>query len=190
MKTLKEQKWMLIVYAVALIAIGIVEFVLGIVDIYKAVQVVSYTVGSALMLIGLLHILGSLISDTKAFFKGALVLGSVFIAMGIVLIAVPTLIALFLIKFVAILAIALAAVFLAKAIIGIVYKYKGLWIFFYFLIFVLALLFGILALVYEQGFTQGIYCATGAFVFLVGILLLIVGIKVISNKKNEVPAIE
>lgn len=185
MKALKEQKWMLIVYSVVLIAVGLVEFILGIVDINLAIKVVSYVVATGSILIGLLHIISSLFTDTKAFFKTALVLGSVCIAVGVVFIAEPFLIASFLIKFVAVLALALGVVFGVKAVLAIIYKYKGGWIFLYFLFHILGILFGVLALVFESEFTQGIYCATGAFIFVVGIMLLVVGIKSLSDKKEE-----
>ena len=185
MKTLKGQKWMLIVYAVVLIAVGLVEFILGIVDIKRAINVVSYALACGLILIGLLHIISSLFADTKAFFKAALVLGSAAIAIGVVLIVEPFLIAAFLIKFVAVLALSLGVVFGVKAVLAIVYKYKGGWIFLYFLFHVVSILFGVLALVYEGAFTQGIYCATGAIVFFAGVFLLVAGIKLLSAKSED-----
>ena len=185
MKTLKEQKWMLIIYAVTMIVVGALEFILGIVDIGAAIKVVSYALGCGLILVGVLHIITSLIADTKAFFKGALVLGSIEIAAGIVLFIRPHLISSFLIIFVATLALALGAVMIVKAIVGIVYKYKGGWIFLYFLFATLAIVFGILALVYEATFTQAIYCATGAFLFALGVFLLIFGIKLLTKKEAE-----
>lgn len=183
MKTLKEQKWMLIVYASLFIAIGLVEFILSIIDLGAAIKVVSYAVASSLLVVGLLHIIASFISDTKAFFKGALVLGSIAIAMGVVLFIQPYLIAGFLIYFVAVFALAIGAVLLVKGILAIIYKYKGLWIFLYFLLAVIAIVFGILALVYQGSFTQIIYCATGAFLFAFGIFLLVYGVQAL--KKAE-----
>ena len=183
MKTLKEQKWMLIVYASLFIAIGLVEFILSIIDLGAAIKVVSYAVAASLLVVGVLHIVASFVADTKAFFKGALILGSIAIAMGVVLFIEPYLIAGFLIYFVAVFALALGTVLLIKAILAIVFKYKGLWIFLYFLMATLAITFGILALVYQGRFTQIIYCATGAFLIALGIFLLVFGVKAL--KKAE-----
>ena len=188
MKTLKGQKWMLIVYAVVLIAVGLVEFILGIVDIKSAINVVSYALACGLILIGLLHIISSLFADTKAFVKAALVLGSAAIAIGVVLIVEPFLIAAFLIKFVAVLALSLGVVFGVKAVLAIVYKYKGGWIFFYFLFATLFITFGILILVFEKrSETQiAIYASTGAFILILGIFLLVAGIKVLTKKSDVI----
>ena len=93
----------------------------------------------------------------------------------------------FVVLFVAILAIALGAVLIVKAIIAIVYKYKGFWIFLYFLFATICITFGILALVFEHKndiAAQIIFASTGAFIMAVGIFLLIAGIKA-TTQKNE-----
>lgn len=186
MKALKEQKWMLIVYASLIIAIGLVEFILSIINLGVAIKVVSYFVACALLIVGLLHIIACFVSETKAFFKGALVLGSIAISLGVVLFIDPFFISGMLIYFVAVLALALGVVLIAKGVLGIIYKYKGIWIFLYFLIATLAIVFGILALVYQGQFTQIIYCATGAFLFVLGIFLLIFAIKALTYKDPNV----
>ena len=188
MKALKEQKWMLIVYAVLFIIIGSLELILSIVNLDAAIKVVSYAVATGLFIVGLLHIIASLIADTKAFFKSALILGSIAIAIGVVLIINPYIIASFLIKFVAILALALGAVLIAKGVIAIVYKYKGIWIFLYFLFATLSITFGILALVFENKndlTAKIIYASTGAFVFVLGVFVLVMGIKALSKKEPQ-----
>ena len=187
MKKLGEQKWMLIVYAVLLITIGLIEFILSIVRLDIAVQVMSYSIAAGLFIVGLMHIIVSLIADTKAFFRASLILGCIAIAVGVVLCITPILLEGFVVLFVAILAIALGAVLIVKAILAIVYKYKGLWIFLYFLFATICITFGILALVFErknQIPAQIIFASTGAFILAVGIFLLIAAIRVMSAKKE------
>ena len=186
MKTLKEQKWMLIVYASLFIVIGLVEFILGIINPALAIRVVSYIIAAGLLMVGLLHIIASLVADTKAFFKGALILGSIALTLGILLFIYPYMLAEYLVFFIAIFAIAIGVVLITKAIIAIVYKYKAGWIVLYFLMAAVSITFGILALVYQGQFTQIIYCATGVFLFALGIFLLIFGVKALSNKNNNV----
>ena len=191
MKTLKEQKWMLIVYASLFIALGLVEFILSIINLDAAIKVVSYSVAGALLLVGLLHIIASFVADTKAFFKGALILGSIAIALGIVLFIVPDIIPGLLIYFVAVIALALGAVLLAKAIIAIIFKYKVSWIIFYFILATLAITFGILALVFNRTTTtQIIYCATGAVILGLGIFVLIYGIKALKKSEPQPQVVE
>ena len=186
MKTLKEQKWMLFVYASLFIAIGLLELILSIVNLGVAIQVVSYAIATALLAIGLLHIVASLVADTKAFFKGALILGSVAIAAAVVLFIDPYLFAGFLIYFVAVLALALGVVLIVKGILAIVFKYKVGWIVLYFIMAVVAITFGVLSLVFKGQFTQIIYCATGAFILAAGIFLLIVAIKFSGSKQQAI----
>ena len=188
MKKLGEQKWMLIVYSVLLITIGLLEFILSIVKFSAAVQVMSYSLAVGLFIVGLMHIIVSLVADTKAFFKAALVLGCIAIAIGVILCINPNIMQGFVVLFVAILAIALGAVLIAKAIIAIVYKYKGFWIFLYFLFAVLCITFGILILVFERKdiiAAQIIFASTGAFIMVVGIFLLIAGIKAVTQKNES-----
>lgn len=187
MKKLGEQKWMLIVYAVLLITIGLIEFILSIVRLDIAVQVMSYSIAAGLFIVGLMHIIVSLIADTKAFFRASLILGCIAIAIGVVLCIAPSLLEGFVVLFVAILSIALGAVLIVKAILAIIYKYKGLWIFLYFLFATICITFGILALVFgskNQIPAQIIFASTGAFILAVGIFLLIAAIRVMSAKKE------
>ena len=187
MKKLGEQKWMLIVYAVLFITIGLLEFILSIVKLGVAVQVMSYSIAVGLFIVGLMHIIVSLVADTKAFFKAALILGCIAIAIGVVLCISPFLMKDFVVLFVAILAIALGAVLLVKAILAIIYRYNGFWVFLYFLFATVCITFGILALVFENKndvAAQIIFASTGAFIMAIGIFLLIAGIKAVT-KKNE-----
>ncbi len=189
MKRLGEQKWMLIVYAVLLITIGLLELILSIVKLSAAVQVMSYSLAVGLFIVGLMHIIVSLVADTKAFFRAALILGCIAIAIGVILCIHPYILEGLVVLFVAILAIALGAVLIAKAIIAIVYKYKGIWIFLYFLFATLCITFGVLILVFNSKdviAAQIIFASTGAFIMAVGIFLLIAGIKAVNQKNQSV----
>ena len=186
MKSFREQRWLIIVYGVLFITIGLLELILSIVDLGTAVKVLSYSVAASLFIVGLLHIIVSLVVDTKTFFKAALILGCVAIAVGVVLCVYPWILQNFLIIFVAVLALALGVVALIKGIIAIVYRYKGGWIFLYFLAAVLLITLGVLALVFEKKADLAviIYASTGAFIFLLGAFLLITGIKLVSKTRE------
>ena len=186
MKTLKEQKWMIIVYGIVLFAVGLVDLILSIVDLGSAMKVVSYTIASGLFVIGFLHIITSLIHDTKSFFRGALVLGSIAIGLGVVFIVEPDVLGTYLIYFGAAFVIAISAIFLVKGCLGIKFKYKKSWIFWYFVFAAIGITLSILAFVYGKSDTvkQVIYISMGALAAVSGIALIIYGIKAI-NKKAE-----
>ena len=186
MKTLKEQSWMLFVYAALFIAIGMVEFILGIINPALAIKVVSYIVAAGLLVVGLLYIVTSLIAETKAFFKPILVLGCVAITLGVLLFVDPFILSNYLVLFVAVLSLSLAAVLIAKAIIGIVFKYSAGWIVVYFLMAAVAITLGVLILVFQGQLTiKIIYCSIGLLVLALGVLLLIFGIKVFAKKESK-----
>ena len=187
MKTIKEQKWMLFVYASLFIALGLVEFILGIINPGLAIKVVSYIIAAGLLVVGLLHIITCLVAETKAFFKVALVLGCIAIALGILLFIDPDILSAYLVLFVAVLALALGAVLITKAILGIVFKYKAIWIVIYFIMAVVSITIGILALVLEGQLTiQILYCSIGLLILALGIFMLIFGIKVLTKKEDKV----
>ena len=187
MKTFKEQKWMIIVYGVILFAVGLVDLILSIVDLGSAIKVVSYCIAGGLFTIGFLHIVANLIKDTKSFFRGALALGCIAIALGVVFIAYPLMLGDFFIYFSAAFVIAISAVFLTKGIIGIKFKYKKSWIFLYFLLSVVGITLSILAFVYEghATVTRVVYITMGALAIVVGVAAIVYGIKVLNKKEQE-----
>ena len=75
---------------------------------------------------------------------------------------------------------------IVKAVLAIIYKHKAGWIVLYFLMAAISITFGILALVYQGQFTQIIYCATGVFLFALGIFVLIFTIKALTKKDDKV----
>ena len=187
MKMLKEQKWMLIVYGVILFGIGLTEFILSIVDFAQAPRVISYVVASGLILVGVLHIIFSLVKETKSFFKPELVLGSLAIAAGMVFIIKPDILGSFFIVLVAAFILVIGPLLIVKGIIGCVYKYKGLWIFLYFLLGTIAIVAGVLSFVYldkTATVSKIIFCILSAIIIFVGIFLIAYGIRQLS-KKNE-----
>ena len=186
MKTFKEQKWMIIVYGIILFAVGLVDLILSIVDLGSAIKIVSYCIAGGLFVIGLLHIVANLIKDTRSFFRGALALGCIAIALGVVFVAYPLMLGDFFIYFSAAFVIAISVVFLAKGIIGIRFKYKKSWIFLYFLLAAIGITLSILAFVYEGHATlkQIVYITMGAIAVATGVTAIVYGIKV-TNKKAQ-----
>ena len=188
MKTLKEQKWMILVYGVILFTIGIVQLVLSIVDFSSAMKGLSYAVAVGLFVIGLMHIITDFIDDTKSYFKGSLALGSIAIASGIVFIVIPSILGVFIVYFVPSLLIVLAAVLLIKAIVGIVFKYKTSWIISYFIGATIGITLGILAFVYLEkslAVSQIIYCIIAVVIAAVGVFLFVFGLRQLTKKSEN-----
>ena len=187
MKTIKEQKWMIIVYGVILFTIGVVQLILSIVKLSSAMELMSYALATGLFIIGLLNIITTLITDTKSFFRTSLVLGAIAIACGVVFVVVPSLLGSFIVYFSASMMLVLAAILIVKAIIGIVYKYKTSWIIAYFAGATVCLVLGILAFVFlkkSMAVTQVIYIVIAVTLIVLGILVFILGVRSL-NKKSD-----
>ena len=188
MKAIKEQKWTILVYGVILFTIGVVQFVLSIVDFHSAMTWMSYVVAIGLIIIGLMHVLIAFIANTKEFFKGSLILGSIAIATGIVFIIIPSILGTFIVYFVPAILLVLGAIFLAKAILGIIFKYKGSWIFLFFLCATIGIVLGTLAFVYlNKSITvsQIIYCIIASVIAAVGVFLFVYGIRQLTKKESS-----
>ena len=188
MKTFKEQKWMIIIYGVVLLAVGLVDFIFSIIDVTSAIKIVSYSIACGLFLIGLLHILTNLIKDTKSFFKSSLALGSLVIAFGVVFVALPEILGEFLIYFVASFIIAISVIFAIKGVVGIKFKYKLGWIIIYFLLASIGITLSILAYVYidkSPTVFQIIYCVMGAIAMIAGAAIIYGGIKTLSHSEDK-----
>lgn len=188
MKTFKEQKWIILVYGVILFTIGVVQFILSIVDFKSAMDLMSYVVAIGLLIIGLMHILAAFIANTKAFFKASFVLGSIAVACGVVFIIMPHILGQFIVYFVPVLLLTIGSIFLAKAIVAIVFKYKVGWIIVYFLGATVGITLGILALVNlnsSPAVSQVIYCLIGLTIAAIGVVLFAFGIKALTKKEDN-----
>lgn len=188
MKTFKEQKWIVLVYGVILFTIGVVQFILSIVDFKSAMDLMSYVVAIGLLIIGLMHILAAFIANTKAFFKASFVLGSIAVACGVVFIIMPHILGQFIVYFVPVLLLTIGSIFLAKAIVAIVFKYKVGWIIVYFLGATVGITLGILALVNlnsSPAVSQVIYCLIGLTIAAIGVVLFAFGIKTLTKKEDN-----
>lgn len=187
MKTFKDLKWMIIVYGVILFSLGVVDFILSIVNFNAALNVVSYIVAACLFVVGIMHILVAFIKDTKAFFKTTLVSGALCISIGIVLMIFPYTLGVLIIYLIAALALVFGAIFLVKFILAIIYRYKGSWIFLYILFATICITLGIIAFVNmnkSELVRQVIFCIMSAVVASIGVAAIVYGIKAI-NKKEE-----
>ena len=171
-----------IIYAVILISIGMLELILSIVNLGLVVKVVSIAIACALFVIGLIHIVTSLVVNTKDFFKAELVLGAIAIAIGIILCIETGLIASFLVYLVASFLLSFGTICIVKAVLAFVYHYKTSWKVAYILFAVLAITGGVLALVFRGESAQTIYCVIGGTIFIIGVLELVYGIQTLSKK--------
>jgi len=177
MKFLKQNNWLLIIYGVLLIAIGVVTVVLSITNIDWVDSALSIAFAVGLFIVGALNIATSLITNTDRFFTVPLLLGSICIAFGVVLCINRDLLGSFIIYLLGTLLLALALVFLIKGILFIVYKQKVTWIICEFVLAALCIAGGILVLCFRNESKLVFYIIIGSIITLVGIITIIFSVR-------------
>lgn len=170
MKFKNPPLWLNIVYGCIIAIVGVLSIVFAVINPSVVDKVISYSLAISLFLLGILLITSSLIVSTHEFFTFQLVIGSVAIALGVVLCINTSLITNLLILFIGAFLVALGAISLVQMVLSIVYKYKPTDIIYCCTIFVLSLTLGILALVYSQSETKTvIYVIVGITIAVTGI---------------------
>ena len=189
MKKLLENKWLIIVYGLLLAGVGALTLTYAIIRPEAVTVAISIALAVALFIIGLMHIIISLVAHTGDFFNTSLLLGSAAIAIGVVLCIDRTLIGQFIVYLLGAFFIAFAAIAIVKFVLFIVYKQKILWIVAYILFALVSAAIGILVLCFRNETTQVLYGIIGSFIILIGIFEIAYGIRelVNSNKKDAEP---
>lgn len=183
MKKIKENKWMPIVISCLLIVVGVLTFIFSLVNIDVVDHVISYSIAASLFIVGLIYILSSLIGHTVEFFTGSLILGSLSIAIGIVLCITPHIMGGVLTYFAGALLLTLGLVLAIKSVLLIVYKQKVSWIILFIASALVCITGGILVFCYSGEAKLVLYCIMGVVIVLAGTLCLILAIK--ANNKGE-----
>lgn len=180
-----KNKWMVIVYGIVLLFAGVLTTVFALVNPGIINNVMSITVGVGLCLVGLMHIITALVTKTSEFFTSSLLLGSIAIAVGVVLFVDRGLIASFLIYFVGVLLLSIGVVSLVKSILFIIFKQKKSWIAFYIILTIFAIALGVLAIIFRGESMQILYAAVGVVITLTGAGEVVYGIKLLTGEEKE-----
>ena len=183
----KKFNWMQLVFGILLIAVGVATIILAIVNQGAISRTLSIIVAIVLFVFGGLSIVMSLVSDTKVFTTSALVYGSFFIALGVAVLIYPNVVPTVLVTLMAVFFIAFGVVSLIKAIFSIVYRMKWYWIAGLFLIAVVGITVGILALCYPNIAFIGTFIVAGTGIVVFGVLEIV---TYFLNKKDKEKAKE
>ena len=185
MNKLIKNKWMLVAYGLLLLIGGVLTAVFAIVNTSIVVRVMSLALATSLFIIGLMNIVAALIAHTSEFFTGALVFGSVAIAMGVVFCVDQLILGTFLLYFLGAMFLSLGAVLVVKAILAIKYKLKGGWVFCYCLSAAIIIALGVLILVFQHKAEMVLYTVVGIALAIMGLVETWLGLKILTKKKLE-----
>ena len=185
MELKNANKWLLIVYGVLLIAVGVTTLILAITNIDVADSALSIAAAVALFIYGIINIAMSLIARTNRFFTTSLFMGSLAIAFGVVLCIDRLLLGSIIVYLVGILLLALALICLIKAILFLAYKYKVSWIVFHFIFAALGIAGGVLILCFRAESKMVLYAAIGSIIILSGLLEIIYTIRLVTKKDQD-----
>lgn len=190
MKSLfKKYIWLQIIYGVLLACVGIATVVLAFVNGSLLDKTLSIIIAIALFIFAAIMFFSSLFAETKTIFSAALIYGSLFVALGVVLLVNPYLISTIFVTMLAVFIIALGAICLFKAAILIFFRMKWYYPAILFALGTIGIVGGILALCYPGvAFTVtfvilGIgLVALGAYEIIIAILAMKSGNKSAEEK--------
>lgn len=186
MNNLQKNKWLVIVYGVLLIAIGTLTLIFAITDTSVVDKVISIALAVALFIVGLLNICSSLIAHTQEFYTASILLGSLAIAIGVVLLIDTYLIGSIIVYLLGVFLLAMGTVSLFKAVIFIITKQKVMWIVAQLIIAALAITLGVIVLCFKDESKMFLYAFIGAVIILSGITEIVFVLRnFISNKKDN-----
>jgi len=179
MKLFKSKPWLGILCGSLIVAIGVLTIVFAAMSKTSVVaNVLNYAIAAVLFLFGAIFIIAGLVTDDKAQFMVGLIVACVLIALGAVLCYDPMILRGIYIIFFCSLLISVGGGTLIKMITGIVRKAKVGEIICYTSISVVALVLGILGLVYKNAAEVTIY-------ILLGIALIAGGVGEIILKARD-----
>ena len=180
-----QKKWLLIIYGILLIAVGAVTVVLSITNVEAVDTALSIALAIGLFIVGLINIVTSFITETEKFFTAPLLVGCITIAFGVVLCIHRYMIGSFIVYLIGILLLALALICILKAVIFIIYKYKVTWIVIHFVMAAIGIAGGVTVLVFRDESKMVLYAIIGSFIALLGILEVILAVRSIIKKDDE-----
>ena len=169
----QRYKWAGILLGVLLLIAGIATIVLGIVSPGQINLILSIIVAVILFIIGALYIIAGCMLPLNNFFSTIFLYGALAIAIGVVLLINTGIVPSIMVYTLSIVLIALGAIYLCRAIIGIVHHAKVMWIVLCFILAVLGITAGVLSLVYNGQVLTIIYIAVGAVLAAAGIAQII-----------------
>ena len=187
MKTLLSRwSWIRLIEGILLIILGLLIGILGGIDPSGMTKALSIVIAVFLFIDGGITLFGYVINPSKNFSLECIV-SALLISFGVVLctdvgqISLSSIISTFAIS--VLLSSALA--FLVKAIFGIYYHSDKKWVTLNFIIFALATILGILAIVYRDNYVnQIIYITIGTGVVVVGVFDIILAVQAIKEGKS------
>ena len=186
MNNLQKNKWLVIVYGVLLIAIGTLTLIFAITNTSVVDKVISIALAVALFIVGLLNICSSLIAHTQEFYTATILLGSLAIAIGVVLLIDTYLIGSIIVYLLGVFLLAMGTVSLFKAVIFVITKQKVMWIVAQLIIAALAITLGVIVLCFKDESKMFLYAFIGAVIILSGITEIVFVLRnFISNKEDN-----
>jgi uncharacterized membrane protein HdeD (DUF308 family) len=170
-------KWLRIIYAILLLAVGITATILTLLLKQYIDLALSITVDSTLFVIGIILFLSTLFNDRKEAFTAGLVYSSLIITLGILFLMNTTFIREFSLTLISVFMICFGATIAIKGIFAIVEKLKWYLIAAFFIVAAAFVFYGIITLIYQDIAFTLTFSAGGVAIAIYGLVMLIVGVR-------------
>lgn len=181
-----KNRWLQIVASTLFLVAGILIMVYGIIDQGSVTKVISIVLAVSCFITGALSLVTSFFVEPTKVMSTGLVVGSMSIALGVLLCCRTEVFGSIVVYFVGALALAVGGVALIKGVIMLVKKTPASTVVLFFIVAAIAITLGVLTFCYLNGAQQVIYVATGTVIALAGLAGLVLNIKhLVDNKKEK-----
>ncbi len=169
----KRYRWLRIVTACLLIAAGVLVIVWGVVDTSRVSTVLSITVACLLFALGLIFLITGILVPLSRLYDATFLYAAFFIAVGVVLILNQNIVEQVLLYTLAVALLVVGVIYLLRGIVGAVQHCETKTVVFDFIFAVIALLLGILCLIFSGYVIQAIYIVAGCLITVIGVGYLV-----------------
>ena len=180
----KKYMWLQIVFGILIAGVGIATIILAFVNGEIIDRTLSIIIAVALFVFSSIMFFSSLFAETKSVFSIALVYGSLFVALGVVLLVNPSLISTIIVTLLAVFIIAYGAINIFKGVTLILYRAKWYWVAILFFLGTVGIVGGILALCYPGVAFTVTFVILGVGLVCYGIFEIVMAILAINKVKT------
>lgn len=179
---INRYRWIKVVLGVLIVLAGVGLIVLGIISPGQVNLILSIVTAVILFIIGLVYVVAGIITPLNELYSPLYFYGAFAIAIGIILLIHNELASEILIYTIAVISLTVGVIYVTRGILAIVNKMKAPIIVLFFVVGVLLIGFGVVALIFKAQILQAIYIVAGVFITVTGVLELISTVRQLKAK--------
>ena len=170
---IKKYVWSGILLGVLLILAGVCTILFSFISKDQVNIALSIVTAVILFIVGFFYVVAGCMETLNHFFSSIFLYGSVYIAIGVILLLNSTIVPTVLSYALIIILLTLGVIYLARGTIGVINRMVAKWCILCYLFGVLGVALGVLAIIFIEYLITPIYITVGALIVLAGIYQII-----------------